>query len=53
MWKVWLSESTEELSDNEQEDVVDPAAADVYGPVWWVRLVRVGIDSQLSSNLAF
>ena len=29
-WKVWLSQSTEELSDNEQEDVVDSAAQDVY-----------------------
>ena len=25
-----MSQSTEELSDDEQEDVVDPAAADVY-----------------------
>ena len=30
-WKVWLSQNTEELSDDDQEDVVDPAAADVYG----------------------
>ena len=30
VWKVWLSRSTQELSDDEQEDVVDPAAANVY-----------------------
>ena len=30
-WKIWLPQNTEELSDDDQEDVVDPAAADVYG----------------------
>ena len=29
--KVWLTKNTEKLSDDEQEDVIDPAAADVYG----------------------
>ena len=29
-WKVWLSQSTEELRDDEQEHVGDLAAADVY-----------------------
>ena len=30
-WNVWLTQNTEELSDDEKEDVFDPAAADVYG----------------------
>ena len=30
-WKVWLPQNTEELSGDDQEDVVDPATADVYG----------------------
>ena len=29
-WKVWLTQNTDELPGEEQEDVVDPAAADVY-----------------------
>ena len=29
-WKVWLTQNTDELSGDEQEDVVDPAVADVY-----------------------
>ena len=29
-WKVWLSQNTYKLSDNEQKDVVDSAAAEVY-----------------------
>ena len=29
-WKVWLTQNTEEPSDDVQEDVLDPAAANVY-----------------------
>ena len=29
-WKVWLPQKIQELSDNEQEDVVDSEAAQVY-----------------------
>ena len=29
-WKVWMSQKTEVLSDDDQEDVVDSAAAEGY-----------------------
>ena len=46
-WKVRLTRNTEELSDDEQEDVVDPAAVDVYclgGSDTSDAQVEVGVD---------